>query len=128
MVLQSFVCITFGPWVGKIPWRRDRLPIRVFLGFSGGSDGKESAHNTGDLCSIPRLGRSPGEGNGYLVQYSCLDNSKDRGAWQATIHGVAKSWTWLSDLHLYITLRWNKCLKTWYLIKLDISSTSSNVL
>ena len=49
-------------------------------GFPGGSDGKESAHNAGDPGSIPRLGRSPGEGNGYTLQYSCLRNPMDRGA------------------------------------------------
>ena len=48
-------------------------------------------------CSIPGLGRSPGEGNGNPLQYSCLENPMDRGAWWATVHGVAKSWTWLSD-------------------------------
>ena len=57
-----------------------------------GSDGKETACNSGDLGSIPRPGRSPGEGNGYPLQYSCLENPVDRGAWQATVHGVAKSW------------------------------------
>ena len=67
------------------------------LGFSGGSDGKESACNVGDLGSIPRLGRSPGEGNGNPLQYSCLENSMDRGFWQATVHGVAKNQTQLSD-------------------------------
>ena len=67
------------------------------LGFPGGSDGKESACNAGDLGSIPESGKSPGEGNGYPLQYSCLENPMDRGAWQATVHGVAKSWTWLSD-------------------------------
>ena len=62
------------------------------MGFLGGSDGKESACNAGDLSLIPGLGRSPGEGNGCPLQYSCLDNSMDRGAWQATIvHGVAKN-------------------------------------
>ena len=55
---------------GKIPWRRDRLPTPVFLGFSGGSDGKESTSNAGDLGSIPGLGRSAGEGIGYPLQYS----------------------------------------------------------
>ena len=64
----------------------------------GGSDGKESACNTGDPGSIPGLGRSPGEINGYSLQYSCLGNPTDRGACQATVHGVAKSWTWLNDL------------------------------
>ena len=61
-------------------------------GFPGGSDGKESAHNAGDLGSVPGLGRSPGEGDGNPLQY-CLENSMDTGAWQVTVHGVAKSWT-----------------------------------
>ena len=60
-------------WVGKIHWRRDRLPTAVFLGFSGGSAGKESACKVGDLCSIPGLGRSPGEGNDHPLQYSGLE-------------------------------------------------------
>ena len=55
------------------------------MGFPGGSESKESSYNG--------LGRSPGEGNGYPLQYSCLENSIDRGAWQATVHGVTKSWT-----------------------------------
>ena len=65
--------------------------------FPGGSDGKESACNVGDLGSIPGSGRFPGEGNGNPLQYSCLENSMDRGAWWATVHGVAKSWTRLSN-------------------------------
>ena len=60
------------------------------MGFPGGSDGKESTRNAGDLGSIPGLGRSPGEGNGYPLQYSCLEDSIDRGAWQATVCGVTK--------------------------------------
>ena len=60
------------------------------MGFPGGSDGKESACNVGDPCSIPGLGRSPGEGNGYPLQYSCLENFVDRGAWQAAVHGAAE--------------------------------------
>ena len=63
------------------------------MGFPGDSDGKVSAHNVGDPGSIPGLGRSPGEGNGHPLLYSCLENPMDRGAWQATVHGVAKSWT-----------------------------------
>ena len=66
------------------------------MGFPGGSDGKESACNAGDPCSIPGLGRSPGEGNGNPLQYSCLENPMDRGAWQAVVHGVAKSRTQLT--------------------------------
>ena len=59
--------------------------------FPGGSDGKESACNAGDRGSIPGLGRSPGEGSGYPLQYSGLGNSMDRGAWQATVHGISDS-------------------------------------
>ena len=61
------------------------------------SDGKESACNAGDLGSVPGLGRSPGEVNGNSLQYSCLEKSMGREAWQATLHGVAKSRTRLSD-------------------------------
>ena len=70
----------------------------IALDFSGGSEGKESACNSANLDSVPGLGRSPGEGNGNPFQYSCLGNPKDRGAWQATFHGVARSQTQLSDL------------------------------
>ena len=63
------------------------------LGFPGGSDGKESAHNVGGLSLTPGLGRSPEEGNGNPFQYSCLENPMDRGAWWATVHGVPKSQT-----------------------------------
>ena len=65
--------------------------------FPGGSDGKASACNVGDLSSISRLGRSSGGGNGNPLQYSCLENSKDRVAWQAPVHGVAKSQTRLNN-------------------------------
>ena len=67
------------------------------MGFPGGSDGEESACNAGDQGSIPGSGRSPGEGNGNALQYSCLENSMDRGAWRATVHGVAKSQIQLSN-------------------------------
>ena len=63
------------------------------MGFPGGSDGKPSAYNEGDLGLIPGLGRSLGGGNGNPPQYSCLENSMDGGAWQATVYGVAKSQT-----------------------------------
>ena len=65
----------------------------MMMGFPGGSDGKESACNAGDVSSIPGLGRSPVEGNGYPFQYSFLENSMDRGAWWATVHRVAMSRT-----------------------------------
>ena len=61
------------------------------VGFPGGSDGKESACNVGDLGLTPGLGRSPGEGNGNPLQYSCWDNPMDREAWQVTANGAAKS-------------------------------------
>ena len=63
------------------------------LNIPAGSDGKESACNVGDPGLIPGSGSSPGEGNGNPLQYSFLENSMDRGAWQATVHRVAKSWT-----------------------------------
>ena len=66
-------------------------------GFPSGLDSKESAHNVRDPGSIPGSGRSPGEGNGNPLQYSYLENFMDRGAWWATVHGVAKSQTRLSD-------------------------------
>ena len=71
------------------------LPYYV-LGFPGGSDGKVSACNAGNMGLIPGSGRSPGEGYGNPLQYSCLENTMDRGAWRATVHGVT-SQTWLSD-------------------------------
>ena len=71
--------------------------IYFYRGFPGSSDGKESACHAGNPGLIPRLGRSPKEGNGSPPQYSCLKNSMDRGAWGATVHGVAKSQIWLSD-------------------------------
>ena len=85
-------------WIGKIRWRWDRLPALVFLDFPCDSAGKESACDMGDLCSIPGLRRSPGEGKGYPLQYSGLENSMD-----CIVHGVTKSWTrqWLS-LSLWI--------------------------
>ena len=72
-------------------------------GFPGGSEVKASACNAGDLGSIPGSGRSPGEENGNPLQYSCLENSMDGGAWWATVHGVAKSQTRLSDFTFTFT-------------------------
>ena len=84
-------------WVGKIPWKRNRLPTSEFMVFPGGSDGKESACSEGDLGLIPGLGISPGGGKGY--QYSGLENFMDY-----IVHGVAKSWTQLSDFHFQLIL------------------------
>ena len=74
------------------------------MGFPCGSADKESACNAGDLGSIPRLGRSSGEGNGYPLQYSGLENPINRGTWWATVHGVAKSRTELNNFHKTICL------------------------
>ena len=71
--------------------------IKSKFNFPGGSEIKASAWNAGDTGSIPGLGRSPGEGNGNPLQYSCLENSMEGGAWWATVHGVIKSQTRLSD-------------------------------
>ena len=78
------------------PWRRDRLPTPVFLGFPCGSAGRESTCNEGDLGSIPGLGRSPGEGKSYPLQDSGLENFMD-----CIVHGVPKSQTQLSDFHCH---------------------------
>ena len=68
--------------------------------FPDSSYGKESACNAGNAGSIPGLGRSPGEGNGNPPQYSCLENTMDRGAWWAIVHRVTKIWAWLSTAQL----------------------------
>ena len=84
----------FDSWVGKICWRKDRLPTPAFLGFPCGLAGKDSACNVGDLGSVSGLVRSPGEGKDYPIQYSGLENSMD-----CRVHGVTKSWTQLSNFH-----------------------------
>ena len=85
---------TFPPYQGKVEICHLLEP---FKGFPGISDDKEAACNAEDLSLIPGSGRSPGEGNGYPLQYSYLENSMDRGAWWATVHTVTKSQTGLSD-------------------------------
>ena len=76
---------------------KNDYPLQYSWGFPRGSDGKESAYNAGDPGSSTGSGKNPEEGNGYPFQYSCLENSMDSRAWQATVHGVTKSWAWLSD-------------------------------
>ena len=103
LLLVSSQLLSSHRWVGgSICW------ISVFgaLGCPGGLDGKEFACNVGDLGSILGLGRSPREENGYPLQYSGLENSMDRGAWESTTHGVAESWTQtqLSDFQFYSCL------------------------
>ena len=75
------------------------------MGFPGGSDGQVSAYNVGDQGSIPESGRSSGEGNGNPLQYSCLENPMDIGAWEATVYGVAKSRIRLSDFTHSLSLQ-----------------------
>ena len=77
-------------------WKNKPQPS-IHMGLPGGSDNRESACNAGELGSIPGSGRSPGEGNGNPLQYSCLENPMDAGAWWAIVHGVAKSRTRLSN-------------------------------
>ena len=81
-------------------------------GSPGGSDSKESAFNSGDRDSVSGSGWFPEEGNGNPLGFSCLENSMARGAWWATVHGVTKSWTWLSNFHIHdknsqVRYRWN---------------------
>ena len=85
----------FHSWVGKICWRKDRLPTPVFLDFPDGSAGKESICNAGDLGLIPGLGRSPGEGNSDPLQYSGLEKSMD-----CIAHRVAKY------INTYVYMYW----------------------
>ena len=87
------------------------------MGFPGGSAGKESACNAGDLGLIPGLRRPPGEGNGNPLQYSCLENPMDRGAWWATVHGVTKSRTRLSNF----TFTYSNLSYYYYLLYLKLS-------
>ena len=99
--------------VGKIRWRRERLPTPVFLGSPGGSAGKESACNAGDLGSIPGLGRSPGEGKGYPLLYSSLEISMD-----CIVHGLTKSWTLLNDFHSHLFTF--DCAESYLLLKFSL--------
>ena len=107
----------FDSWVGKILWRRVRLQTPVFSGFPGGSAGKESDHNAGDLGLIPGLGRLPGEGKSYPRQYSGLKNSMD-----CIVRGVAKSQTRLGDFHFTFTSCLDNCnsLLTAFLLPLHV--------
>ena len=91
----------------------------AFLGFSGGSVGKESGCNAGDAedtSLIPRSGRSPGGGHGNPLQYSCLENPMDRGAWWVTVHGVAKRQTRLKQLRSHIHSAFLIMPESWRLV------------
>ena len=97
--MNGFKTKTVGAFIPSLHYLKElnlELPAGL-VGFPGGSDGKESACDAGDLGLIPGLGRSPGGGNGTPLQYSGLENPMDRGVWWITVHGVAKSQTRLSD-------------------------------
>ena len=82
----------------------------MFLkGFLGRSEGKESTCNAGDLGLIPGSDRSPGEGNTNPPQYSCLENSMDRGAWRVTVHGIANSWIMTENVCFFFNYYFFKC-------------------
>ena len=92
----------YSPQKGNGNSRSFTSPYKVlnwFVGFPGGSDGTESVHNVGDLGLTCGLGRSPEKGNGYLLQYSCLENSMGRETWWATVHRVMKGRTHLKKQH-----------------------------
>ena len=96
-------------WDWKRGWESDGEGLMYSThnqGFPGGSEVKASAHNAGDLGSIPGLGISPGEGNGNPLQYSCLENPMDARAWWTTVHRVTKSQTQLSDFTFHSTHKW----------------------
>ena len=89
-VMNWYVCILWNCYHNKVS-------LCITLGFPGGSDGEESACSVEEQCLIPELGRSPGGGHGNALQCSCRRIPMDRGSWWATVHGVAKSWTQLSN-------------------------------
>ena len=96
LVPNDFLKTLFFFFKGKIPF------CLCMWGFPAGSVGKESACSAGDLGLIPGSGRSPEGGHGYPLQYSCLESPMDRGAWQATVYRVTKSWAQLKQLSMHI--------------------------
>ena len=93
--------ITQSSYLHDVKAKQNSMFIYLPPGFPGGSDDRESACNAGDLGLTPGLGRLE-KGIWYPLQYSFLDNPLDRGAWQATVYGMAKSWTWLSSYHFHV--------------------------
>ena len=94
MILEVFFdMVVLDKIKEETPEGKNRFYTSIYgsVGFSGGSEDKESVCSTGDLGSVPGSGRYPGEGNGNPLNCSCLENSLDRGAWQARVHGVIKS-------------------------------------
>jgi len=125
MIQLSHPYMTIGKTIALTIWTFVRKVMSLLFNilsifdFPGGSDSKASAYNVGDLGSILGSGRSPGEGNGNPLQYSCLENTMDRGAWWAMVHGVAKQSDMTQGLKIHITTdkTWQKKrlvkLKTW---------------
>ena len=92
--------------LSKLTWGSSEVAFTLrVMGFPGGSDGEEPTCDTGDPGSVPGLGRSPGEGHGNRLQYSCLGNPMDRGAWWAIVHGVTKSQTRPNNEHFQHVLK-----------------------
>ena len=100
---------SFGVRGGAVVLKAFEFTTCTVYVFPGGSDSKMSAYDVGDQGSIPGLGRSPGEGNGNPLQYSCLENPMGGGTWQATVRGAAKSQTRLSDIHF--TFLYLQCMQ-----------------
>ena len=101
----------------KTPNKDKKIWRIAWLGFLGGSDNKESACNAGDPGSIPGLGRFPGEGNGYPVQYSYLENPMNRRAWWATVHGVERArhyWVTFAFHHILFSMCKVPCQQSFY--------------
>ena len=120
--LKQDTKITNDKRKGLIKWATLKIITYFHLGFSCGSAGKESTCNAGDLGSMPALGRAPGEGKGYLLQYSDLDNSMD-----CIVHGVAKSQIQLNDFHLFSPRNTINCAKVNYRMGKDIFSSFKTI-
>ena len=103
MLSKSLIQFSVDGW-GHVPSLLFTWGQTMVDDFPGGLDSKASVYNAGDPGSSPGLGRSPGEGNGNPLQYYCLENPMDRGAWEAIVYGVTKSWTRLSNFTF--KLRW----------------------
>ena len=108
---DAFLALNLHPEYWALYWvLKETSATRIHLGhfhrWHSGSVSKESACSAGDLGSIPRSGGSRGEGNGNPPQYFCLGNPMGRGAWQATVHGVPKSWTWQKWLSTHTKSKW----------------------
>ena len=102
-------CFQICQWIPSRCRRNISNCLRSGMGFPGGSDRREPACNAGDPRSIPGSGRSHGEGRGNPVQYSCLENPMDRGAWRATVHGVAESQARLKHVNTYTYIADTQC-------------------